>query len=114
MGRSGIRLIAANIVVLLALLYGIANVQRWAWWGTITYFSLFTLSSYFTFSKYSVYDIYIPMNLPEYERSYLDSLTLFQNMKLSGFIAIPMLMTLTLLVYTKPYFDVHKTISDYQ
>jgi hypothetical protein len=57
-----------------------------------------------TFTQVGFYDIMLLMKLPAFEMDFLDALTLLHDYYLVGLIAIPLLIALGLLTYSKRYF----------
>jgi hypothetical protein len=104
LGRQSVCIIALCILVLGILIYGTVRLKKWAWWGSLVYISLLTISSALSFSRYSFYDIILMMNLPAYEMEFLDKMTLVHDYRLVGLFAAPLLIALGLVLYSKRYF----------
>jgi len=85
--------------------------EIWAWWGSLIYVSLLTISSVMSFSRHGFSDIILMMNLPTYEMEFLDKLTLLHDYHLVGLIAVPLLITLGLIIYSKRYFGKSDNLS---
>ena len=106
LGRQLIHIISLCILILGILMDGVIRLKTWAWWGSTAYLSLLTISAVLSFSRHSFYDIVIMMDLPAYEMEFLDKLVLLHDFHLVGLIALPLLVALGLLVYSKRYFPV--------
>ena len=104
LGRQSVYILAFCILVFIILVYGIARLKIWAWWGSLVYVSLLTISSVMTFSRYRFYDIVQMMNLPAYELEFIDKMLLIHDYRLVGLITIPLLVALVLIIYSKRYF----------
>jgi hypothetical protein len=105
LGRQSVYWIALCILILGILIYGTARLKIWAWWSALLFVSLLSLSTLITFSRYSFYDIILMMKLPAYEMGFLDRLVLLHDYHLVGLFAVPLLITLGLVIYSKRYFD---------
>lgn len=103
-GRESVYIISFFILILGVLIYGIVQLKIWAWWGSLIYISFLTISSIMSFLRYSFYDIITMMNLPADEMEFLDRMTLLRNYHLAVLFAIPLLITLGLIIYSKRYF----------
>jgi hypothetical protein len=103
-GRQSVYVISLCILILGILMYGIARLKSWAWWGSLFYISLLTISFALTFSRYSFYEIIVMMKLPAYEMGFLDGLVLLHDVHFVGLFVPPLLAALGLLVYSKQYF----------
>jgi len=104
LGRQSVYIIALCILVLGILIYGTVRLKIWAWWGSLVYVSLLTISSVMSFSRHSFYDIILMMNLPAYEMEFLDKMTLLHDYHLVGLFTAPLLIILGLVIYSKRYF----------
>jgi hypothetical protein len=104
LGRQPVYLLSFCVVITIGLIYGIARVKIWAWWGSLVYISLLTISSAMSFSRHSFYEIIVLMNLPVYEMEFLDRMLLVHDFHLVGLVSAPLLIALGLLVYSKRYF----------
>ena len=110
-GRQMVYIIAGLIVTLLLLDYGLIRLKLWAWRGALAYFSLLTISAAITFTWYSFPQIIGMMALPEYEVEFLTKLTFLQDYRLAGLVAIPLLLTLGLLIYSRRFLVGRETSS---
>jgi hypothetical protein len=104
LGRPPVYIISLCILILGILIYGTVQLKTWAWWASLVYLSLLTISSIMTFTQVGFYDIMLLMKLPAFEMYFLDALTLLHDYYLVGLIAIPLLIALGLLTYSKRYF----------
>ncbi len=104
LGRQSVYILAFCNLIFIILIYGIARLKIWAWWGSLVYVSLLTVSSGMTFSRYRFYDIVQMMNLPVYELEFIDNILLIHDYRLVGLITIPLLTALVLIIYSKRYF----------
>jgi hypothetical protein len=103
-GRQSVYLISLCILILGILTVGIIQLKDWAWWGSLVYLSLLSVSSLISFSQHSFYEIIQMMSLPTFEKELLEELTLVHDFYLVGLVAAPLLAALGLLIYSKRYF----------
>jgi len=103
-GRQMVYLIAFCIVALYGLIYGVFRLKIWAWWAALIYFTLLTVSVIMTFTRYNFYQIVSMMNLLEYEMEFLGKVTVLHDYCLVGLFALPLLLILGLLIYSRRYF----------
>lgn len=103
-GRQSVYLISLCILVLGILTVGIIRLKDWAWWGSLVYLTLLSVSSLISFSQHSFYEIIQMMSLPTFEKELLEELTLVHDFYLVGLVAAPLLAALGLLIYSKRYF----------
>ena len=104
LGRPSVYLVSFCILILGILIYGIARMKVWAWWGSFVYLILLSISTLITFSQHSVYEIIQLMDLPSRELEFLDQLTLIHDIHLTALVTAPLLVALGLLIYAKQYF----------
>jgi len=102
-GLQGILLIDILIMCLVGLIWGTLRLRTWAWWGSLAYFGLMTLSSILTLSRSSLLDILSAMNLPKMEMEILQRMPL-HGLHFAPLIGIPLLATLGIIVYSRRYF----------
>ncbi len=100
---AGIMMIDVSIFCLAGLTWGVLKLKPWAWWGSLVYLSLLTVSVAVTFSQYSLADILSRMRFPPTEIGFLDGLP-FHGFHLALALGVPLLITLGLLVFSKRYF----------
>jgi hypothetical protein len=103
-GIEGFVLIDVSIFCLAGLTWGVLKLKPWAWWGTLIYLSLLTLSVIVTFSQYTLLDILARLRFPPTEVEILDGLP-FHGFHLALALGVPLLITLGLLVSSKRYFS---------
>ena len=104
LGRPAVYLVALCVLILEILIYGTVRLKKWAWWGSLAFISLLTVSSGWTFSRYTFYDIVLMMNLPIFEMEIIDKMLLLHNFHLVALMAVPLLAALGLIISSKPYF----------
>ena len=104
LGRQAAYLISLCIVLLLGLMYGVGKINLWAWWASLAYFGLLTLSAVMTFAYYSLNDLINLMNLPEYEIEFLADAAVLGDFRILALTIVPLLGTLGLIVYTRRCF----------
>jgi hypothetical protein len=105
LGRRPVYILSLCILILGFLIYGTLRLKIWAWWSSLVYVSLLTISSVMSFSRHSFYDIILMMNLPANEMQFLDKMILLHDYHLVALFAPPLLVTLALIVYSKRYFQ---------
>jgi hypothetical protein len=104
LGRPSVYIIAFCILILGILVYGTVRLRKWAWWGSLLYLSLLTISSIMTFSRFTFYEIILMMNLPPYEMEFLNKMIVIHDYRLVSLIIPPLLIALSLTFYSKRYF----------
>jgi hypothetical protein len=105
LGRQAAPFIALCVLILGILIYGTVRLKGWAWWGALIFISALTISAVLSFSRHSLYDISLLMSLPAYEMEFIDKLTPLHHYHLVGLVALPLLVALGLVVYSKRYFE---------
>ncbi len=100
---QGIMLLDLLIMCLALLVWGTLKLKAWAWWGSLIYFGVVTVSSILTLLNSSLLDILLAMNLPPFE------MEIFQGVPLRGyhfavFFGIPLLLTWGAIIGSKRYF----------
>lgn len=105
LGRPAAYIIALCILILGILIYGTVQLKKWAWWSSLVYVSLLTVSSVMSFSGHRFYDIIVMMNLPAYEMELIDKMVVLHDYPLVGLFAAPLLITLGLVIYSRRYFE---------
>lgn len=104
LGRQPAYIIAACILILGILIYGTVRLKGWAWWGSLVFISLLTISSAMSFSLHSFFDIILMMNLPTDEMEFIDKMILIRDYHFVYLIALPLLVALGIIIYSKRYF----------
>ena len=102
-GLQGILLIDVSVLVLLALIWGSLRLRLWAWWGSLLYWGLLTLSSMAALSRSSLADILLGMKFAPLEMEALGGVPLHGG-HLAVLVGIPLLVTLGLIVYSRRFF----------
>jgi hypothetical protein len=103
-GLQGIWMSSVSIACLVCLTWGMFGQKRWAWWGSLVYFALMTLSTVVTLSTSRYLELLSKMNLPPKEVDMLDGLPL-HGIHIAGFIGVPLVLTLGVLIWSKRHFD---------
>lgn len=109
-GLQGIFLLDISIVCLAILIWGMLRLRTWAWWGSLLFLGLLTLSALLTFSMTSYPDVLSLMRFPPTEMEFLDGLP-FQGFHFAVFFGIPPLITLGLIVFSKRYFGATQRVA---
>ncbi len=99
-GRQGITLIDILIVCLLSLTWGTFRRRTWAWWGSLAYIGLLTVSSVWTFCTSTWQDVLSVLDLPSFEMERLGGMPL-HGAHLAAAIGIPLLVTLALILHSR-------------
>ena len=102
-GLKGIELLTASIAVLIGLTWGTFGQRRWAWWGSLAYSALMTTSLLVTLLRSNWTDLLRALQFPSREVEMLDGLPI-QGYHLAILIGIPLLITLGVIVWARPYF----------
>jgi hypothetical protein len=102
-GLQGIFLLDISVLCLACLVWGTSRLRVWAWWGSLVYMGSLTVSALLTFSTASYADVLSHMRFAPMEVEILSGLP-FQGIHFAAFIALPLLATLGLIVYSKRYF----------
>ncbi|MCK4452182.1 MAG: hypothetical protein KAW49_07060 [Anaerolineae bacterium] len=103
-GLQGILLIDFSIMCLLGLAWGALKLKSWAWWGSLIYFVLLTLSLILTLSRYGFSDILAGMVFPPTEMEALQGIPL-HGLHIAALIGIPLPITVGLIIFSKRYFS---------
>lgn len=103
-GSAGVLALAMAIITLVALAWGVWQQRLWAWWGSLSYFVLLTLSAALTLVRSSRAEIVSRLQLPPMETEILRGMTL-QRAHLLALVGIPLLLTLALLVRSRRHFE---------
>lgn len=100
---QGIVLLDVSIMILICLIWGTLQRRGWAWWGSVIYWGLMTLSVILSFSRARYLDLLAQMRFPPTEIEFLDGLP-FQGFHFALFFGIPLLLTLAVIVLSKRHF----------
>jgi hypothetical protein len=104
-GLRGTLWLAASIVILVALAWGVLCRMEWAWWGALAYFLLLALSSVATFLSTDYSEILAKMHLPVKESQILEKLPL-EGFHFALFAGIPLVLTLIVIFRARSHFGV--------
>jgi len=102
-GIQGIILLDLSIACLVCLAWGTIRRRTWAWWGSLVYFALMTLSSSLTLFKSSYSDILSVMQFPPTEIEFLGGLPV-QGYHFAVLIGVPLVITLGVIILAKWHF----------
>ncbi len=102
--------ISISVMVFLLLIWGLFKLRLWAWWGSAVYFGLISVSFLLTFSIKTISDIYPEMNFAPLEMEIFQKIP-FQQFRPSILIAVPLLATLAVIIYSKKYFSAKNFIN---
>ncbi len=108
LGRPSAYTVDFANLILVGLIFGLVKRKLWAWWGTAVYFILLTLSTLITFSQHTLADIITMMDLPAYELEFFANMTVVHDYRLAALFGPPLLLIISLLMYTKRYFRSEK------
>lgn len=92
-GLQGILALDLAILSLAGLTWGVSQRKPWAWWGSLAYFSLLTVSTLLTLLQSSFVEILAVMRLPPAEMEILKNVPL-QGLHLAPFVGLPLTLTL--------------------
>ncbi len=107
-GLRGITAIDVTLLCLAVLTWGILTRQKWAWWGTLVYFSGLTLSWVLTLARSGWPDILAALEFPPYEMEILERLP-FRGSHFAVLVGIPFMLTLGLILRSRSYFTDKQT-----
>jgi hypothetical protein len=107
-GLQGIFVLAILIMSLLFLTWGILNRWVWAWWVSLIYFALLTISSVLTLAGSSYLELLSKMDFPTAEVEMLDGVPV-RGIHLAIFVGLPLILTLVAIVLSKRYFGASGT-----
>ncbi len=102
-GMQGIELLTLSIAVLICLTWATFSRRRWAWWGSLIYSALMTTSLLVTLVRSSWAELLQVLQFPPREVEMLDGLP-FQGYHLAILIGVPLIITLGVIVWARPYF----------
>jgi hypothetical protein len=106
-GRPNVYWISLVILVTGILMYGLARLKPWAWWGTCGLTAALALSTGMTLPRYSFYELVSKLNLPAYEWEFVDQMVVLHDFHLTSLVVVPLLAALGLLLHSKRYFSAH-------
>ena len=99
-GLEGIVLIEICILTLVLIIWGLTRSKKWAWWGSLVYFSLLAFTTILTFLKTSYVEWLSLINFPSTEFEILKGMPL-QSYHLAIIFGIPLLLTLGMILLIK-------------
>jgi hypothetical protein len=102
-GLPGFVLVDLSILWLACLIWGVARLRAWAWWGALVYFGFITLSSIAALLSFSLPDVLARTSFAPKEMEALQGIPL-QLSHLTPLAAAPLAATLGLLVYSRRRF----------
>ena len=102
-GLQGIVALTISIMCLVCLTWGIVRQSAWAWWGSLVFFGLLTLSAVSTLATSSWDEMLSRMNFPPTEMEILQGIPV-QGLHLAVFVGIPLLATLGAIMLSKRHF----------
>jgi hypothetical protein len=105
---QGILLLDIAIACLVLLIWGTLRRYIWAWWGSLIYFALITISSFLTLFQSSYADILSAMAFPPREMEILDQVPAHGS-HFAVFIGIPLLLTIGAIILSKRHFGARIT-----
>jgi len=100
----GIALIDAASLCLMVLIWGVLRRRRWAWWGSLLYFALMTISWILTLAASDWSGILSAVDFPLFEMEMLRRLPL-QGFHLSILAGVPLLLTIAAILRAKACFE---------
>lgn len=103
-GRPAMYWLAGCVVALGVLIYGTARRERWAWWGSLGFFSVLALSSLLSFAGRRLLDVALLLNPPAFELEVLAKMVVLHDLPLVGLVAIPLLAAGGLVIATRRHF----------
>jgi hypothetical protein len=101
---DGMFMIDAAILSLLFLLVGVIKRKRWAWWGSLIYFSLLLFNTVFTLTQVSVPKLLDALQLPATEMDILQGIPLSRYHLMVAF-GLPLSLTIIAVIVSKRYFE---------
>jgi hypothetical protein len=101
---QGILAAELSIVILVCLIWGVLQQKIWAWWGSVVYFGLLTISSMVTLVRSSFSEMLAVMRFPPAEMDILAGVPL-QGVHFAPFVGIPLVITLGVIILSKQHFQ---------
>lgn len=102
-GLKGIIMLDISIVFLVCLIWGTIKLRLWAWWGSVIFFGLFTLSTVLTFFKTSYLNMLSILAFPSREMEFLRVIPI-EGYYLAGLAGTPLLLTCIMAILSKRYY----------
>ena len=100
---AGFGLITVSVIWLAILIWGTIRRKLWAWWGALVFFGLLTISSILALFRYSWADLLSLMKFADTEMKALGGMP-FHGIHLIPVFGIPLLLTLTVIIYSRKHF----------
>jgi hypothetical protein len=101
----GFILVDVSILCLVGLIWGAARLRAWAWWGSLAYFGLLTLSLMTALFGFDVVDVLERMTFAPIEVEAMQG-TPLRLYYLTPFVALPLAGTFVLLLYARRDFGI--------
>jgi hypothetical protein len=102
-GLEGIVVITVSILFLAWLAWGVFRLRGWAWWGSLVYVGLLTLSSVLTLATSSLDEMLEILSFPPTEMEALQGIPL-QGIHFAVLIGFPLLLTVGVIILSKRHF----------
>jgi hypothetical protein len=100
---SGILALDVTFLLLMVLIWGLANLKPWAWWGSLLTFTTLTISTVLTLPHYTVGDILHMMRFAPEEIDIFSNLP-FLDVSPTLVVMLPLLTMLGVIGWTYQYF----------
>lgn len=101
--KQGFVTLDVAIVSFVCLTWGVLRQRMWAWWGSVAYFGLLTVSTVVTLARSSFAEILTSMQLPPTEMEMLKGVPL-QGVHFVPFVGLPLLITLGVILFSRRHF----------
>ena len=108
-GLQGILLLDFSIACLVSLLWGTLQLKLWAWWVSVIWLGLFTVSAELTFFRYDYAAILAGLAFPSREMEFLGGIPI-QGYHFSVLVGIPLVITWVIAIRSKRYFRISAQI----
>jgi len=102
-GLQGIVLIDAAILALALLLWGTLRLRAWAWWGSLVYFTVMSVTWIWTLARATWAEILAAMDFPPFELDILSGMP-FHGAHLAALVGLPLLVTLALIARARRHY----------
>jgi hypothetical protein len=99
----GIISITVSIACMMIILWGTLQRRLWAWWASVIWLGLFTISTVITFSRYSYSALLSGLAFPPREIDFLDGIPA-QGYHFAILAGIPLLITWVIALLSKRHF----------
>lgn len=103
-GSQGVQLIDLSVIILVLLTWGVLTKKIWAWGGSVLYFLIMILTSTITFLRNPLKDLFTSTKFAPLEQEILLKMP-FQGYHFLIFFSIPLIITLIILIKSKPHFN---------